>query len=240
MEDNIIGNRYGYLTVVEKTKKENKPNKKYNYFECVCDCGNIKTIRKSHLSNIKSCGCKKAELVSSTKRISIEGQKFGILTAIERVYNPKNNSYSDWNCICECGNSVVVSTGTLRAGKQKSCGCGTYIRKSSKGENHHNWKGGIHKTPQGYNKVIYYDPDNGKRISIFQHRKVMSDFIGRDLTDDENVHHINGVRDDNRIENLELWNTTQPSGQRIEDKITYAIEILKKYKPELLKESKNE
>lgn len=72
---------------------------------------------------------------------------------------------------------------------------------------------------------------DGKRITQKQHRLVMSEHIGRDLLPHENVHHINGVRDDNRIENLELWNTFQPKGQRIEDKVAWAKEILGIYDP---------
>ena len=63
----------------------------------------------------------------------------------------------------------------------------------------------------------------------YQHRTIMENYIGRKLNKNENVHHINGNRDDNRIENLELWSTFQPRGQKISDKIKYALEIIKLY-----------
>lgn len=73
-----------------------------------------------------------------------------------------------------------------------------------------------------------------EREHEFQHRRVMEEHIGRPLFREEEVHHLNGNRSDNRLENLEIWSTKQPKGQRPEDKVEYAVEILRLYAPEKL------
>jgi hypothetical protein len=63
-----------------------------------------------------------------------------------------------------------------------------------------------------------------------EHRIIMERKLGRYLLQDETVHHINGVRHDNRPENLELWASRQPKGQRVADLVAWAEEILVLYK----------
>lgn len=78
-----------------------------------------------------------------------------------------------------------------------------YISKNNpRGKEHWSFKGGKWKNQQGYIELRYWQ--DGSLIRILEHRKIMEDFLKRKLTDNEIVHHINGIKEDNRIENLQI------------------------------------
>lgn|SRR5208282_3375463 len=148
--------------------------------------------------------------------LDLAGKRFGRLVAIERTRNGLGSVA--WRCKCDCGRETTVKTGNLLAKSAVghgtiSCGCARN-------------KGGlIHR---GYREISV------DGVWWFEHRYVMARRIGRPLHHDESVHHKNGNRADNRIQNLEIWVRGQPSGQRIRDLVPWAEEILRRYKPAAL------
>jgi hypothetical protein len=120
------------------------------------------------------------------------------------------------------------------------CRCGARKQRSSAsctqccdraGEASGTWRGGRTRTKAGYVMRLARDHPRAPSNSgyVFEHILVMEQMLGRFLLEDENVHHLNGVKDDNRPENLELWVRAQPSGARASDLVEWAKEILRRY-----------
>ena len=94
-----------------------------------------------------------------------------------------------------------------------------------------NYKGGRTITKQGY-VLVLVPLSNGNWKYKPEHRVVMENKLGRRLLAGETVHHKNGDRTDNRLENLELWSRKHTSGQRVTDLLAWAREIIATYETE--------
>lgn len=117
----LIGMRFTKLVVEEKLGNI-RPNDKKIYWRCKCDCGNEKVVCSTHLLNkqTKSCGCLPGEKLSQLRSVDLIGQRFGRLVVEEKAYKDTNQH---WKCLCDCGNVIYPTTGNLRSGNTKSCGC---------------------------------------------------------------------------------------------------------------------
>jgi len=88
-------------------------------------------------------------------------------------------------------------------------------------------KGGYVLVPIEPNDPLFAMVRHGRYV--LEHRLVMARHLGRSLNTDEFVHHKNGIRTDNRIENLELWTRSHPDGQRVEDILQWCVEFVERY-----------
>jgi len=139
--------------------------------------------------------------------VDITGKKFGRLTAIAPT-DKRDNGGVVWRCLCDCGNIAFVRGTRLRFGTTKSCGCIVKERVKSMGRGfigprNPAWKGKP-KCLDGDGYVRIYVP-NGRRIP--EHRYIIEKEFGRKLKPDEVIHHLNGIRWDNRRKNLKYFPT---------------------------------
>ena len=175
-DNRYIGKRFGRWTVMdidyEKTDQTNRV-----YYLCKCDCGTIKSVRKSHLIDgcSTSCGC----IAHERARTRLIGERFGRLTVYDFSHiNDKGDVF--WECICDCGQTVTVCGGSLTSGNTKSCGCYnrelTIERFTKHGHSYERlyniWNGMIFRC-ENY-KSTEYDAYGGRGISVCEEWK---DFV---------------------------------------------------------------
>lgn len=155
----LVGLRFGKLTVIGPSDRKHKTGCKL--FLCKCDCGNTTICRSDYLRNgrKKSCGCAFNVGVLD----DLTGKRFGALTVISRAPNLKSVNQARWNCICDCGKSVVAYAAHLKTGAKSSCGCKTLTGTVGRRNAYESVHG---KIPDGYalaildNNVHNYTPSN--------------------------------------------------------------------------------
>lgn len=127
--ENLVGKRYGKLTVVSYEKGKG--------CKCICDCGKTYFSFPCYLikGRIHSCGCEQYEhlkLIKHPKKKpifhpEILNKKYGLLTVLESV--GIINGHEHFKCLCECGKEKIVDYYRLINGKTSSCGSSLHRRK---------------------------------------------------------------------------------------------------------------
>ena len=190
-------------------KKEHKYGKSMIYIDKVCPtCKNMFWARKDESARGLAKYCSKPCFHESLK---VHAQKSCSNCSKNFPIKPSSDRYTFRYC---------------------SRACYDHHRREHPDIANPNWKGGKYKSGDGYILVLVRDhPFADKHRRVPEHRLVMEKHLGRYLKPNEEVHHKNGIRDDNRIENLELWvRSKQPAGSRVQDRIEWAIAFLKEYR----------
>lgn len=149
-------------------------------------------------------------------------------TSCEKNFNPTSNHKDCPSCRYHKSKTTLCSlcSKTYHSPKYDSCRACTNTRRPDYGTGRYKKNGYIMIFQKGHPRTS----GKGKNY-VFEHIVVMEKYLGRYLKADENVHHKNGVKDDNRITNLELWVRPQPVGIRATEALDWAKEIVARYEP---------
>lgn len=139
---------------------------------------------------------------------------------------------STFTC-AQCGNTFSKrrKPGGQIYAQQKFCShaCKAESQRTNALEKFNAGSYGRHIKRHGYVWISVPSLVTGKKHAVMEHRYVMSKHLGRPLLPEETVHHINGIRSDNRPENLELFSDRHGPGQRVTDKVAFGIEMINLY-----------
>jgi hypothetical protein len=119
---NLLGQQFGYLTVLETAPKKSRRSR--TRWVCSCACRRKTVVAGCHLvsRHTRSCGCLRRATAGARVFKDCVGQQFGRLVVLRKAGTDKHHKMM-WVCVCDCGNIIVVSRNKLARGKTKSCGC---------------------------------------------------------------------------------------------------------------------
>jgi hypothetical protein len=136
------------------------------------------------------------------KALDLTGRRFGRLTVVRLITTKPRRK---WLCRCSCGKEIAVAVDHLMSSHTQSCGC-LRVENLPRGNKHHGWKGGRRRRQGGYIYVLMRThPNRDERGYVAEHRLVVEKRLGRLLSAEEQVHHIDGDPANNQESNLHLF-----------------------------------
>lgn len=132
----LTGQTFNRWTVIKRAENRGKEV----YWQCQCECGNIKDVKSYHLRHgaSKSCGCLQKEIakqhlseIGKNNTNDLTNKTFNFLTVIKDSGKRGSNGCIIWECKCICGNKREVASKHLTSNEIISCGC---KKRKSKGE----------------------------------------------------------------------------------------------------------
>lgn len=130
----ITGFRSGYLEAIRKVEsRKTSGGHLIAVWECKCDCGRITYVDAGKIRNKTTRSCGQCGLMGPSHELDdLVGREFGFLTVVGRVENhisSGGNSFVAWDCQCDCGEHIIVTSGHLKTYHIMSCGkCGKFDR----------------------------------------------------------------------------------------------------------------
>jgi hypothetical protein len=124
----LTGKRFGKFVIIKRGENHIQPSGKIEIvWLCRCDCGKEFNVNASHLYNnhTRSCGCLH-EVANYKKIINLENKRFGKLVVIRRAKDyiqPSGKKRIQWECVCDCGNTIIIRGTSLIDNNTRSCGC---------------------------------------------------------------------------------------------------------------------
>lgn len=190
-EDIQVGDRFGEVEALEST--EGRPRYRDMRIRVRClPCGTEYSVSPHMLWSSRVESCRKCQMKKAgrLRRVAMGrvGQSVGFFTYEEFLgYDNGRARYTVRDNRCGHRREVKLKGSREFYGLRRQCGCP--------------WRA---ISPQGYITWQWYMPGSRATITVAEHRLVMESLIGRELYEHETVHHINGDRQDNRPENLQL------------------------------------
>lgn len=209
---------------------------------CEAPANGSRGLCHAHYRRLRLLGDTKPEVPVSRKR---PGRPCAV-EACDRVAQKRDlcsGHYQRWAKTGDPGSSPLAS----RAGSNTPCSVNDCDNKATAARgwchtHYERWRRTGTPTPeprrpQGHKRITkqgYVLVHSGGCAPVDTEHRLMWEARYGPLLPGQNVHHKNGNRADNRYENFEIWDTTQPAGQRPEDKVEFAIQMLERYAPHRL------